>query len=70
MNRGKHIIKPTTISRAEFISDLSKLINESKLPFFVLESILKDFCNDIRILAQNQYEADLKKYNEELNKEG
>lgn len=70
MNKEKDILKPASILRAEFIGKLTRLINETKLPAFILEPILKDVYNDVHILVQKQYEADLKKYNEELNKEG
>lgn len=56
--------KPITIVRAEFISNLVKLINETALPAFVMESILKDICLEVKGIAQKQYELDVEKYEE------
>ncbi len=56
--------KPITIVRAEFISDLTKLINESKLPLFIIEPILKDIYIEVKSVAQKQYEYDLANYNQ------
>lgn len=55
--------KPMSVARHEFIESLTKLINESGLPPFVIEPILGDFHSDIRLLAQQQYELDLENYN-------
>lgn len=56
--------KPITVVRAEFISNLTKLINESKLPLFVVEPILKDVYLEVRDTSQKQYEHDLMSYNQ------
>ncbi len=58
----KNIVKPLTVTRYEFISALAKLINNSGLPPFILESILKDFYSDVKLLAQKNLEEDLKRY--------
>ena len=58
-----------SVARAEFINSLTDLINNSMLPPFVIEPILKDMYNDIHMVAQRQYEADVKRYNEELKKQ-
>ena len=54
--------KPITIVRAEFVSNLTKLINESSLPPFIIEPILKDMYVEIRDIAEKQYELDRAKY--------
>ena len=56
--------KPMTVVRAEFISNLTNLINESKLPLFVVEPILKDMYLEVRDTSQKQYEHDLTIYNQ------
>jgi hypothetical protein len=56
--------KPVTVVRAEFISNLTNLINESKLPLFVVEPILKDVYLEVRDASQKQYEHDLMNYNQ------
>ena len=56
------IMKPLTVARHEFVSALTNLVNESRLPPFVIEAVLKDVYTDIRIIAQRQLESDLQKY--------
>lgn len=65
---GNEIIKPMSIERAEFISALADLIKTTKLPPFVIEPILNDVQNDLRILTQKQLENDMRRYNEMLEK--
>lgn len=61
------VMKPMSVARSEFIQSLTKLINESTLPLFVIESILKDMHSDVRSLSQRQLEIDLKNYREALS---
>lgn len=61
------VIKPISIVRYDFLQSLTKLINESTLPLFVIESILKDMHSDVRSLSQRQLEIDLKNYREALS---
>lgn len=42
----------------EFKQDMANLINNSNLPPFVIELVLKDYYNEIHALAQRQYEND------------
>lgn len=58
----EEVQKPLSILRAEFINSLTKLINTSTLPPFIIEPILKDMYNDIKILSQKQLELDFKRY--------
>lgn len=62
------VMKPMSVARSEFIQSLTKLINESTLPLFVIESILKDMHSDVRSLSQRQLEIDLKNYREALSR--
>lgn len=62
----EEVRKPVTIERVEFISSLLDLINNSRLPAFVIETILRDAYNDVHTLAQRQYEADLERYKEAI----
>lgn len=59
-----HIQKPITLVRSEFVSNLTNLINNSGLPSFIIEPILKDMLYDVRIMSQRQLELDTKKYQE------
>jgi len=61
-------MKPMSVARSEFIQSLTNMINESTLPLFVIESILKDMHSDVRSLSQRQLEIDLKNYREALSR--
>ena len=60
--------KPITIVRAEFISNLTNLINNSGLSPFIIEPILKDIYLEVKGLSQKQYEVDVMKYEESKRK--
>jgi len=62
------VMKPMSVARSEFIQSLTNMINESTLPLFVIESILKDMHSDVRSLSQRQLEIDLKNYREALSR--
>ncbi len=57
--------KPITVLREEFAQNLVKLCNESGLPFFCIESILKEMLGEVHSASVQQYEADFKRYKEE-----
>ena len=61
--------KPSTIIYEEFKQNLAALINNSGLPAFVVEPVLKDFLNEIRIMAQRQYQADVAEYKKVMAEE-
>lgn len=65
----KQTIKPITVIREEFIESIINLINESNLPAFVIEPILKDMYNETKIASKKQYERDRKMYEEALKEE-
>lgn len=68
IKENKEVIKPITLLREDLISDIAKAINESKLPAFVVEGVLKDFINEVHIASQRQLEADRKKWELLINK--
>lgn len=55
---NKNILKPITLVREDFIAAITKAINETKLPPFVIESVLKDFLNEVHLASVRQTEAD------------
>ena len=61
------VMKPMSVARSEFIQYLTNMINESTLPLFVIESVLKDIYSDVRSLSQRQLEIDLKNYRDALS---
>ena len=66
--KGDQIMKPMSIARNEFISNLTELINKSMLPPFVIEDVLKDTYNKILLVSKQQLEEDTKRYNESIAK--
>ena len=67
MNNNQ-IIKPATLLKEDLIQNLTNVCNNSGLPFFVVESILKDFLQDVHAASQKQLEIDRANYNEELER--
>lgn len=67
---NKNVQKPITVARADFISDLTNLVNNSGLPSFILEPIFKDMFNDMKIMSQRQLESDRKQYEQVLEQLG
>lgn len=64
----KPILKPMSVARNEFISNLTELINNSMLPPFVIEDVLKDTYNKICVISKQQLESDMTKYMDALKK--
>lgn len=64
------IMKPMTVARHEFVCALTDLVNNSQLPAFVLEDVLKGVYHDIRMIAKQQLEKDIQAYQETLRKTG
>ena len=62
----KELTKPMSVARADFIQDLTGLINRSGLPLFVVEPILKDFYRDVSVLTKQQADRDREQYLEQL----
>ena len=64
----KNIVKPITLIRQEFVNTLVEEINNCQLPMFVIEPILQDLLDQVKVAAQKQYEADKTQYEAQLNK--
>lgn len=69
MKNENKISKPVSIIRKEFIISLKNMIRESNLPLFIIEPILKDLYNDVKLASQKQLELDEQRYNESLKEE-
>lgn len=67
MSDNKNIGKPITLVKEEFVNNLVDLCNNSGLPFFIIESTLKDFVQEVHIASQKQLEADKVQYEAALN---
>ena len=66
IKENKESTKLITLLREDLISAIAKAINESKLPAFVVEGVLKDFINEVHIASQRQLETDRKKWEKTL----
>ena len=63
----KNIVKPITLIRQEFVDTLVDEINNCQLPMFVIEPILQDLLDQVKVMVQKQYEADKTQYEAQLN---
>lgn len=61
--------KPITIQIEDTKKEIIDSINNSKLPIFTLEAIIKDIYNEIRLAYQNQLVSDRKLYEKSLQEE-
>ena len=60
--------KPITLVRDEFIKNIVELCNDSGLPFFVIEDILKNLIQEIHAASMQQLESDKKQYETKVQK--
>ncbi len=58
-------MKPITVAREEFAHSLVELCNNAQLPFFVMESVLKDVLQEVHAASVKQYEADKAEYDKQ-----
>lgn len=61
--------KPITVIRQEFIDTLVSHINNSGLPLFVIEPILRDVYLEVKTASQKQYESEKLQYENSLKEE-
>lgn len=61
--------KPANLIVEETKENIVKLINESGLPPFLVEPILKDLYNQISILKQQELEQSKKQYEDSIKQE-
>lgn len=62
----KKIVKPMSVARQEFVEQLVNDVNNCGLPLFVVEPILHDILNAVKVTAQQQYEAEKAQYEQQL----
>lgn len=58
--------KPITLLREDFVNSIVELCNNSYLPYFCVESILKDVLQEVHQASIKQYESDKLRYENEL----
>lgn len=52
----------------EFKENFANLINDSGLPACMIESVLENYLQEVKIMSRRQYELDKKQYEESLHK--
>lgn len=62
--------KPISVVYEETKQEVANIFNNSKLPPFIIQNILKDFLTEVSVLVKQQYEHDLKEYNESKSESG
>lgn len=63
-----NVIIPITVRRSVFMKTLTDIINNSGLPFFVVEDAMKDMLSNVHAMADKQLKQDLEMYEESLKK--
>ena len=61
------VVKPITLIRQEFVDTLVEEINNCQLPMFVIEPILQNLLDQVKVAVQKQYEADKAQYEAQLS---
>lgn len=61
--------KPITVAYEDCKKNIVDVVNQSGLPAFVIESILKDSLLEVRDIVRRQYEKDKKDYEAALENE-
>lgn len=68
MIMNETINKPITMLADDFKKQMANLINTTNLPYFIIESIMKDLVQEVAFMSNKQLEIDEKRYNEALSK--
>ena len=63
---NKTIQKPIMVQIQEFKNGVSTLIQESKLPIFIVEPIIREFAQEANLALQQYSNAQIKEYNKQL----
>ena len=64
---NKTIQKPIMVQIQEFKNGISTLIQDSKLPIFIVEPIIKEFAQEANLALQQYSNAQIKEYNKQLS---
>lgn len=51
--------KPIVLTRQEFIDNLTKLVNDTPLPAFIMRSVLRDLDKALQTKEQQEYQLAL-----------
>lgn len=61
--------KPTTLLIEEFKQNMAEVINNSKLPAFILEYLIKDIHEEVEKLAESIKRKEISEYMESINED-
>lgn len=64
--KENYITKPIIISCRELRDSLVNVINNSQLPAFIAESIVKDLLTELNASAETEYRESLMEYQKQL----
>lgn len=66
-NKSKNVDKPLIIAKEELCQKITQAMNESGIPLFIIEYILKDILNDIHNINQQILENEKMNYGKNKN---
>lgn len=69
MAEKKPVEKSVLLLKQDFADGLKVLIDNSKLPVFIITPVLADVFNQLKTIEQQQYQEELLKYNEAIKGE-
>ena len=61
--------KPFSLIYEDFKQEMAELINNSGLPFCVVENVLQNYLIEVKNMVKKQYQFDKLQYEESLEKE-
>ena len=61
--------KPLSVAYEDFKQSLLTIINNSGLPMCMMEVILQNYLNEVKLLSQRQYQLELAEYEKQLQAE-
>lgn len=67
MENNKTIQKPIMVQIQDFKKDLSTLIQDSKLPIFIVEPIIREFAQEANLALQQYANAQVTEYKKQLS---
>ena len=64
------INNPMSVAREDFIASIVNAVNSNdSLPYFIIESILKDILAEVSIMAKRQAEIERMQYEQSFNQQ-
>lgn len=69
MDEEKVISKPLTVRKNDYIRSLVELTNNSGVPLFIIEYILKELLTEIHSVSAKQEQVELSAYAAQLDEE-